>query len=131
MIHLLPLARLRPPAQVEAGQALYTPVVLAVYDQFALGFSSRFAWRCPKTEMLALTIGTWAGSTSIIGVGTGFFLDRCHWPVARPQLTLLDGSRQNAHLERPRRSVRLESAPLEPAPRRSRTPPLPRSQVVI
>jgi hypothetical protein len=54
VIHLLPLARLRPPAQVEAGQAVYTPVVLAVYDQFALGFSSRFAWRCPKTEMLAL-----------------------------------------------------------------------------
>jgi hypothetical protein len=25
-----------------------------------------------------------------VGVGTGWFLDKCMWPVARPQITLLD-----------------------------------------
>jgi ubiquinone/menaquinone biosynthesis C-methylase UbiE len=76
--------------EVEAAQAVYTPAVLAVYDWFVLGFSSRFAWRCSRTEMLALYDQHVGPRHLDIGVGTGFFLDKCRWPVARPELTLLD-----------------------------------------
>lgn len=40
-------------AEVKAGQAVYTPLTLALYDAFVLGFSCRFAWRCPRARMLA------------------------------------------------------------------------------
>jgi ubiquinone/menaquinone biosynthesis C-methylase UbiE len=83
-------ARASAPGEVEAAQAVYTPVVLAVYDWFVLGFSSRFAWRCSRTEMLAFYDRHVGPRHLDIGVGTGFFLDKCEWPVARPELTLLD-----------------------------------------
>jgi ubiquinone/menaquinone biosynthesis C-methylase UbiE len=83
-------ARTPASAEVEAAQAVYTPAVLAVYDWLVLGFSSRFAWRCSRTEMLALYDQHVGPRHLDIGVGTGFFLDKCQWPVARPELTLLD-----------------------------------------
>jgi ubiquinone/menaquinone biosynthesis C-methylase UbiE len=83
-------ARTPAAAEVEAAQAVYTPVVLAAYDWFVLGFSSRFAWRCPRKEMLAFYDQHVGPRHLDIGVGTGFFLDKCQWPVARPELTLLD-----------------------------------------
>jgi hypothetical protein len=45
-------ARARDAADVEAGQRIYTPLVLHVYDLFVLGCSNRFAWRCPSVTML-------------------------------------------------------------------------------
>jgi SAM-dependent methyltransferase len=83
-------ARTPEAAEVKAAQAVYTPMVLAVYDWFVLGFSSRFAWRCLRSEMLAFYDQHIGARHLDIGVGTGFFLDHCQWPVARPELTLLD-----------------------------------------
>ncbi len=77
-------------AEIEAGQAAYTPRFLAFYDLFVLGFSNRFAWRCPSTHMLEL-YNRFAGARHLdVGVGTGWFLDRPQWPVEQPQITLLD-----------------------------------------
>ena len=84
------MAARKPSAEVEAGQAVYTPVLLAVYDWLVLGFSCRFAWRCPRSELLALYDRHVGGRHLDIGVGTGFFLDKCRWPVAAPELTLVD-----------------------------------------
>ena len=39
---------------VKAGQAAYTPLTLKVYDWFVLGFSNRYLWRCPTSELEAL-----------------------------------------------------------------------------
>jgi len=76
--------------EVEAGQAVYTPLVLALYDVFVLRFSCRVVWRCPRTQTLAL-YNCHVGARHLdVGVGTGYFLDRCEWPVAQPELTLLD-----------------------------------------
>ena len=77
-------------ADVEAGQAVYTPLVLAFYDLFVLGFSSRFAWRCSSSDMLAFYDRNVGAKHLDVGVGTGFFLDKCRWPVERPELVLLD-----------------------------------------
>jgi len=76
--------------EVEAGQSVYSPFVLRGYDLFVLGFSNRFAWRC-RSEQLLARYDRLVGSRHLdVGVGTGWFLDRCRWPVERPQITLLD-----------------------------------------
>ena len=75
---------------VERGQRIYTPLVLRAYDLFVLGFSNRFAWRCRSRTMLR-RYDRYVGKRHLdLGVGTGWYLDRCTWPVARPEITLLD-----------------------------------------
>ena len=77
-------------ADVEAGQRVYTPLLLRVYDLFVLGFSNRLVWRCPSSRMLG-QYETHVGARHLdVGVGTGWFLDHTSWPVERPQITLLD-----------------------------------------
>jgi SAM-dependent methyltransferase len=79
-----------PRADVEAGQAIYSPVVLAAYDTLVLGFSNRYVWRCPSATMLA-RYDELAGPRHLdAGVGTGWFLDKCRWRARRPEITLLD-----------------------------------------
>jgi len=76
--------------EVERGQRIYTPLVLRAYDVFVLGLSNRFAWRCPSTTMLA-RYDRYVGKRHLdMGVGTGWYLDRCAWPVEQPEITLLD-----------------------------------------
>jgi hypothetical protein len=81
----------RPSAdEVEAGQRVYTPLVLRAYDLFVLGFSNRFVWRCRSSNMLT-RYDQYVGARHLdVGVGTGWFLDRCRWPVEAPSITLLD-----------------------------------------
>src|SRR6266536_2977312 len=69
---------------------VYTPARLALYDLFILGFSCRFVWRCPKRHFLALYDRYASARHLDVGVGTGYFLDRCRFPAERPQITLLD-----------------------------------------
>jgi Methyltransferase domain len=76
--------------QVEAGQRVYTPLTLRAYDLFVLGFSNRFVWRCRSSTMLERYERHVGARHLDVGVGTGWFLDRSGWPVASPQITLLD-----------------------------------------
>jgi hypothetical protein len=77
-------------AEVEAGQRIYTPLVLRAYDLFVLGFSNRFVWRCPSATMLE-RYNRHVGRRHLdLGIGTGWFLDRCTWPVELPEIMLLD-----------------------------------------
>ncbi|HEX6657385.1 MAG TPA: hypothetical protein VF065_04840 [Ilumatobacter sp.] len=81
------------PEQIAAGHAFYTQRTLAVYDLAILGFFSRVAWRCPADRILAHYNQYVSGNHLDIGVGTGFFLDRCRYPVHAPRIGLLDASR--------------------------------------
>ncbi len=76
--------------QVEAGQAVYTPTMLAVYDWFVLGFSNRLIWRCPSSHLLSHYHHMVASNHLDVGVGTGYFLDRCRFPTDRPRIGLMD-----------------------------------------
>jgi SAM-dependent methyltransferase len=76
--------------QIEAGQAVYTPKMLRLYDLFVLGFSNRLIWRCPTKHLLAMYDRHVTGNHLDVGVGTGFFLDRCRFPVDQPRLALMD-----------------------------------------
>jgi SAM-dependent methyltransferase len=70
--------------------AVYTPARLALYDPIILGFSCRFVWRCPKHRFLDLYDRHVGARHLDVGVGTGYFLDHCRFPVERPAITLLD-----------------------------------------
>jgi hypothetical protein len=76
--------------RVEAGQAVYSPMVLWTYDWIVLGLSNRLLWRCPTGELRRLYDRNVSESHLDVGVGTGYFLDKSKWPVARPGITLLD-----------------------------------------
>ena len=71
---------------------VYTPARLALYDLVILGLSCSLVWRCSKRHFLDLYNRHVSSPHLDIGVGTGYFLDRCHFPIERPQITLLDPS---------------------------------------
>lgn len=77
-------------ARIQAGAESYRRPMLAAYDLFVLGMMSRFMWRCPRGRMLA-HYGRQVGAAHLdIGPGTGWFLDKCRFPVESPSITLLD-----------------------------------------
>jgi SAM-dependent methyltransferase len=75
---------------VEAGQAVYSPFVLAAYDWLVLGVSNSLIWRCPTADLRRLYDRNVADRHLDVGVGTGYFLDKAHWPAAPPSITLVD-----------------------------------------
>ena len=76
--------------QIEAGQAVYSPTVLRNYDWIVLGLSNHLLWRCPTAELRRLYDRNVADRHLDVGVGTGYFLDKARWPVAKPAITLVD-----------------------------------------
>jgi hypothetical protein len=79
-----------PPADVMAGQAIYSRATLAAYDVGVLGLSCRLLWRCPKAGNACRLRPQHRVRHLDLGVGTAYFLDRCRFPDARPQVTLVD-----------------------------------------
>ena len=78
------------PNQVEAGHAFYTKRALAVYDGAILGFFSRVAWRCPSGRILQHYNQHVSTNHLDVGVGTGYFLDRCRFESSSPRVALMD-----------------------------------------
>src|SRR5262245_46844116 len=78
------------PAATHPSVAVYTPARLALYDAAILGLSCRLIWHCPKRRFLDLYNHHVGARHLDVGVGTGYFLDRCRFPVERPAITLLD-----------------------------------------
>jgi ubiquinone/menaquinone biosynthesis C-methylase UbiE len=73
-----------------ASAAVYSRRILSLYDLGVLGFSNSFVWRCPTRLILRLYDRHVSARHLEVGVGTGYFLDRCAFPVDDPALTLLD-----------------------------------------
>jgi SAM-dependent methyltransferase len=76
--------------EVAAGQAIYTKRTLALYDFIVLGVSNPLIWRCPTSRLLAHYNQNVSGHHLDVGVGTGYFLDRCRFPCAAPRIALMD-----------------------------------------
>ena len=76
--------------QVEAGQAVYTKQTLAVYDLVVLGISNRFIWKCPTQRLVKHYNRMVTANHLDVGVGTGYFLDRCQFPSHTPRIALMD-----------------------------------------
>ncbi|MDW6024623.1 class I SAM-dependent methyltransferase [Mesorhizobium sp. BAC0120] len=78
------------PEQIEAGQAAYSPIVLGIYDWYVHGLSNHLLWHCPTSALRQLYDRNVSARHIDIGVGTGYFLDKAKWPVAKPSITLVD-----------------------------------------
>jgi 2-polyprenyl-3-methyl-5-hydroxy-6-metoxy-1,4-benzoquinol methylase len=76
--------------QVAAGQAVYTKPVLRAYDFIVLGISNRWIWKCPTSYLVAHYNRYVTASHLDVGVGTGYFLDKCRFPSSNPRIALLD-----------------------------------------
>jgi ubiquinone/menaquinone biosynthesis C-methylase UbiE len=75
---------------VRRGAAVYSRPVLAIYDLFVLRFTNTFVWKCPSSHMLEFYNQNVSDKHLDVGVGTGYFLDRCEFPSATPQISLMD-----------------------------------------
>lgn len=93
--------------QIEAGQAIYTRRLLRIYDFAVLGVSNRFVWKCPTQRLLQHYNQHVTANHLDVGVGTGYFLDKCRFPSRAPRITLMDLN-QNALEFASRRIIRYE-----------------------
>ena len=89
MVPSMTPAEVPPSDRVLAGAAIYSPLTLKLYDLVVLGLSNPLIWRCPTARILALYDRHATGEHLDVGVGTGWYLDRCRFP-APPRIGLMD-----------------------------------------
>jgi hypothetical protein len=75
---------------VRKAVAVYTPLALALYDLAVLGFSNSFVWQCASQVLLDFYNQHISDKHLDIGVGTGYFLDKCRFPSTAPTIALFD-----------------------------------------
>ena len=73
-----------------AGASIYNQAVLRIYDWYVLGFSNRFVWRCPTPVLLDFYNQHVSANHLDVGVGTGYYLDKCQFPAENPRIALMD-----------------------------------------
>jgi ubiquinone/menaquinone biosynthesis C-methylase UbiE len=72
-----------------AGQAVYTDLVLKVYDIWVLGITNSYIWKCPTFKILKHFNQHVSSNHLDIGVGTGYYLDKCNFQ-SKPRIALMD-----------------------------------------
>jgi hypothetical protein len=72
------------------GAAAYTPLSLAFYDLAVLRISNSFVWQCSSRLILDFYNQHISDQHLDIGVGTGYFLDKCRFPSTTPKIALFD-----------------------------------------
>jgi SAM-dependent methyltransferase len=98
-------------AEVDKALPVYKPhsaymrFVLRCYDVAVYGFNCPVVWRCPKSRLVELYNAHVSARHLDIGVATGRLLQECRFPVAAPQITLMDIS-QDALVTAARRLAR-------------------------
>jgi ubiquinone/menaquinone biosynthesis C-methylase UbiE len=75
--------------EMQSGARIYSKPALQLYDFVVLKFSNTFAWKCPSKILLDLYNTNISANHLDIGVGTGYFLDKCTFPKP-PKISLLD-----------------------------------------
>ncbi|MFC2035656.1 class I SAM-dependent methyltransferase [Chloroflexota bacterium] len=88
--------------RVKAGISVYSKSFLLVYDWVALGFNLRFLWKCPSGNLLNLYNKCVSGNHLDIGVGTGYFMERCKFPSLNPRIALMDLNKNALEMARKR-----------------------------
>ncbi len=73
-----------------AGSRVYTKSTLSIYDISVLWFSNLFVWKCPSPLILDFYNKYISANHLDVGVGTGYFLDKCQFPSSTPQIALID-----------------------------------------
>ncbi|MEE2061830.1 class I SAM-dependent methyltransferase [Rhodococcus artemisiae] len=65
-----------------AGAAVYSKAFLTIYDLYVLTLSNKFAWQCPREEMLEHYQRNVSANHLDIGPGSGWYLREAQWPAA-------------------------------------------------
>lgn len=73
-----------------AGQAVYSPTTLAVYDLAVLRITNSYIWKCPTSGILDLHNQHVTDEHLDVGVGTGWYMDHCRFPQPHPRIGLMD-----------------------------------------
>ena len=73
-----------------AGAKTYTPAVLFFYDFLVFKFNGPILWGVTTKHLLGLYNQHISEDHLDIGVGTGYFLDKCIFPGASPRICLMD-----------------------------------------
>lgn len=76
--------------EIQAGQSVYNPFSLFIYDFLVLGISNHFIWQCPTKQILELYNQNITPNHLDVGVGTGYFLDKCNFSSPQVRLGLMD-----------------------------------------
>ncbi|GGI82261.1 class I SAM-dependent methyltransferase [Legionella impletisoli] len=74
---------------IKAGQAVYTSLMLKLYNLWVLDISNRWIWCCSKKKQLKQFNQCVSSNHLDIGVGTGYYLKHCNWPP-NSTLSLMD-----------------------------------------
>ncbi|WP_022948586.1 class I SAM-dependent methyltransferase [Methylohalobius crimeensis] len=83
------------PTRPAAGHTIYSPRILRVYDWFVLGLSNRLIWKCPTRRLARHYDRHVTGNHLDVGIGTGYFLDKCRFPTPSPRVALMDLNRNS------------------------------------
>jgi SAM-dependent methyltransferase len=73
-----------------AGAAMYNKPMLHFYDLGVMGFNNHLVWKCPTSKLLEFYNQHVSGNHLDVGVGSGFYPDKCTFPVSRPRIVLMD-----------------------------------------
>lgn len=73
-----------------ASAAPYNKFVLSFYDLYVIQFSNTFVWQCPSAHILDFYNQHISANHLDVGVGTGYFLDKCQFSIPDPRVALLD-----------------------------------------
>jgi len=76
--------------QLHAGQAIYTAQTLNLYNVVVLGISNHWLWKCPTERLVQHYNRNVSANHLDIGVGTGYYLDKCIYPTISPRIGLMD-----------------------------------------
>ena len=77
-------------SDIIAGQKIYNPWTLKLYNLIVLWFSNNWVWRCSRQRQLQHYQHHISDNHLDVGVGTGYYLDRITFKNTKPQLTLMD-----------------------------------------
>lgn len=61
------------------GQAIYSSLVLKIYDLWVLGISNSYIWKCKSSKILSFLNKHITPNHLDVGVGTGYFMDKCNF----------------------------------------------------
>jgi hypothetical protein len=76
--------------EAASGAAVYSNLLLSIYDIEVLMFELQYIFKCPLQKVTNFFNENVSGMHLDVGVGTGYFLYRCHFPVKNPVIHLMD-----------------------------------------
>lgn len=76
--------------EAAAGAAVYSNLLLSIYDVEVLMFELQYIFKCPLQKVMDFFNRNVSGKHLDVGVGTGYFLDKCTFPVRSPTIHLMD-----------------------------------------